>query len=125
MESHDERARKILFDAVQSNEQRYAVRRHVSDARFASEIGFRTRVCPKCGGVFKRSVVEHPGRELGIEGHTILYCARCGLSKRFDYCIDDARRVGEGQAPDPGSKRPRGTYVTISRGQVVHVDEVG
>lgn len=82
----------------------------------AGSVTRHTRTCPACGTGMKIRVIEHPKRERGIDGHTVFVCMNCGLSRTFDYVMDEGRRIGEEYIPGVTGR----TRVTMNMDGTVH-----
>ncbi|RMD99115.1 MAG: hypothetical protein D6812_12200 [Deltaproteobacteria bacterium] len=102
-------ASKILADAA-TRERLRARLRAQSTWR---QIDARTRHCPGCGHPLKLHAIEHPGRELGTDGQTVLHCPKCGNYNVVNRTLDEARPFGDSYVPGVhGSTRPlRSGYV--------------
>jgi len=98
-----EQARRMLFEQKS--------RQHLFDKLTT----YHDTVCPVCGDGIKKRVIEHPHREMGIDGQTVFICQRCHATKIFPFTMDEGRELGTPYTPGITGRQ---------RGYVARIDAV-
>ena len=82
----------------------------------------KTTLCPACGQGLKFRVVEHPTRELGMDGQTMAFCMNCGCARVFNRALDEGRTMDDEFTPGVTGKT-RGTMVVFNGNTIESVTE--